>query len=295
MLNRAYLDIMAGAVLWGLIGVFVSAMSALGLSSMQIVALRMLTAAAAFLLYLAVTHRLHLLKFNPRDSIYFVGTGVFSLIFFNWCYFNAIEQSSLAVAAILLYTSPVWIMLLAALFLGERLTVNKLPPLLLTMLGCVLVTGIFGADTARISAKALLLGLGSGFGYALYSIFGKFALAKYHPLTVNAHTFIFGAVGSLPFLLAEGWHPAYCLPEAWAYSLGIGVFCCVVPYVLYTRGLNNAEASKAAILATIEPAVAALFSVFLYHDPLSLDKLCGILLIFAAAVLLNLPPKHQHT
>lgn len=291
MLNRAYLDIMAGAALWGMIGVFFNSLSALGLSPMQIVALRMISAALAFLLYLAATHRLHLLKFNPRDSIYFVGTGVFSLIFFNWCYFNTIEKSSLAVAAILLYTSPVWITLLAALFLGEKFTLNKLPPLLLTMLGCVLVTGIFGDNTARISPITMLLGLGSGFGYALYSIFGKFALAKYPPLTVNAHTFIFGAIGSLPFLLTEGWHPAYSLPQTWIYVMGIGIFCCVVPYVLYTRGLNNAEAGKAAVLATVEPAVAAMFSIFLYHEPLSVDKLCGILLIFAAVILLNLSPR----
>lgn len=291
MLNRAYLDIMAGAALWGLIGVFVNSLSALGLSPMQIVALRMISAAVAFLLYLAASGKLGLLKINPRDSIYFVGTGVFSLIFFNWCYFNAMEQASLAVAAILLYTSPVWITILAAIFLKERFTAKKLPPLLLTMAGCVLVTGIFGAADTHISPIALLLGLGSGFGYALYSIFGKFALAKYPPLTVNAHTFIFGAVGSLPFLLAGGWQPAYAMPECWAYTIGIGLFCCVVPYVLYTRGLNNAEAGKAAVLATVEPAVAALVSVFLYQEPLSADKLCGILLIFAAAVMLNLPEK----
>lgn len=295
MLNRAYLDIMAAAALWGLIGVFFNSLSALGLSPMQIVALRMLMAAAAFTLYLAATGQLSLLKINPKDSFYFVGTGVFSLIFFNWCYFNAINRSSLAVAAILLYTSPIWITLLAALFLGEKLTLKKLPPLLLTMAGCILVTGIFGAANARISPIAVLLGLGSGFGYALYSIFGKFALAKYPPLTVNAHTFIFGAAGSVPFILAEGWHPAYALPQTWLYTLGIGVLCCVVPFVLYTRGLNRAEAGKAAVLATIEPAVAALFSVLLYHDPLSADKAAGILLIFAAAVMLNLAPKSQTT
>lgn len=291
MFNKAYADIMAGAALWGLIGVFVNRMSALGLSPMQIVGLRMLSAALAFLLYLAGTGNLAMLKFAPRDAIYFVGTGIFSLIFFNWCYFNAMQQASLAVAAILLYTSPVWITLLAAIFLKEKFTLQKLPPLALTMAGCVLVTGVFGAADTHISPPALLFGLGSGFGYALYSIFGKFALAKYHPLTVNAHTFIFGAVGSLPFLLADGWHPAYALPQTWGYALGIGVVCCVLPYVLYTRGLKNAEAGKAGILATVEPAVAALISVFFFHEALSMDKFCGILLIFAATVLLNLPEK----
>lgn len=291
MLNRCYLEVIAGAALWGAIGVFFNALSALGLAPMQIVALRVGSAAAAFVLYLAATRRLNLLKIAPRDAIYFVGTGIFSLIFFNWCYFNAISRSSLAVAAILLYTSPIWIMLLAALFFRERLTPQKLLALALTLLGCALVVGLLGASNGRVSPAAVALGLGSGFGYALYSIFGKFALAKYDPLTVSAHTFIFAAAGALPFALAGGAHPAYALPQTWLYTLGIGVLCCVLPFVLYTRGLQGIETGKAAILATVEPAVAALFSVALYHEPLSADKLAGILLILAAIVLLNVPAR----
>lgn len=293
MFNPCCLYIVCGAALWGAIGVFFRALSALGLSPLQIVALRVGSAAVFFCLYLAITGRAGLLKIAPKDCVYFIGTGILSLIFFNWCYFNAISASSLAVAAILLYTSPVWVMLLAVPLFGERLTPKKLLAIGLTTMGCALVVGLIGESAGRISLKAVLLGLGSGLGYALYSIFGKFALAKYPPLTVTAHTFIFASLGALPLSLAEGWHSAYLLPQTWLYTLGIGVLCCVLPFVLYTRGLSGVEAGLAAVLATVEPAVAALLSVLLYHEPLSFDKMLGILLIFAAIVLLSAPAKKQ--
>lgn len=287
-MSRGSLYIVAGAALWGMIGVFFNYLSALGLMPMQIVALRVGSAALAFTLYLVLSGRKNLLKIAPRDAIYFVGTGIFSLVFFNWCYFNTIELASLAVAAVLLYTSPVWIVLLAAVFFHEQLTPQKILAVLLTLLGTALIVGIFSAGGDKLSPLAVLLGLGSGFGYALYSIFGKFALAKYAPETVSAYTFIFATLGAVPLAAAYGRNPAYLLPETWLYTLGIGVLCCLLPFVLYTRGLEQVEAGKAAVLATVEPAVAALFSVMLYHEPLSAAKIGGMALIFLAILLLNL-------
>lgn len=68
----------------------------------------------------------------PRHWYYFFGSGVCSLVFFNWCYFSAISTSSMSVAAVLLYTSPVFVTLLSALFFRERITSHKVAALALT-------------------------------------------------------------------------------------------------------------------------------------------------------------------
>ena len=282
------LYIVAGAALWGAIGVFFNYLSALGLQPLQIVALRVGSAALAFMLYLVFSGRKDLLKIAPRDVVYFIGTGIFSLVFFYWCYFNTIKLASLAVAAVLLYTSPVWIVLLAAVFFHERLSPQKILAVLLTLLGTALIVGVFSDGGARLSPLAALLGLGAGFGYALYSIFGKFALSKYAPETVSAYTFIFATLGAVPLAASYGWTDVYLLPQTWLGTFGIGVVCCLLPFVLYTRGLKQVEAGKAAVLATVEPAVAALFSVALYHEPLGFAKISGMALVFAAILLLNL-------
>ena len=70
-------------------------------------------------------------------------------------------------------------------------------------------------------------------------------------------------------------------------GLGIGVLCCILPYLLYTEGLRYTEAGKAAILATVEPFVAALLGICLFHESVTFYKLLGMGAIFLAILLLN--------
>ena len=288
MQTKATWYIILAAALWGCIGVFLKLLTAAGLSSMEGVAVRSLVSAALYGLCLAVTDR-KALRIRPRHWYYFFGTGVCSLVFFNWCYFTTISQSSMSVAAVLLYTSPVFVAVMSALFLGEPLTLPKLEALLLTFAGCVLVTGLFPLGGQHISFGTILLGLGSGFGYALYSILGKVALAKYPPSTVTFYTFLFAAVFSLPL---SGLHRHLALLLDWRAAiggLGIGAVCCILPYLLYTSGLKYVEAGRAAILATVEPFVAALLGILVYHETATPYKLLGMGAIFCAIVLLNRP------
>jgi len=288
MEKKSTLSILAAAALWGCIGLFLKLLTAAGLSAMEGVALRSLVSALLYGLFLALTDRASL-SVNPRHWYYFFGTGVCSLVFFNWCYFNAISLSSLSVAAVLLYTSPVFVTFLSALCFGEKITPLKLGALALTFAGCVLVTGLFPLGGQRVSTATILFGLGAGFGYALYSILGKFALRKYPSSTVTFYTFLFAALFSLPL---SGLHRDLVLLLDWRAivgGLGIGVLCCILPYLLYTEGLNHVEAGKAAILATAEPFVAAILGICVFHESLTSFKLLGMAAIFGAILLLNRP------
>ena len=192
--RKATLAIIAAGALWGCISLFLRPLSALGLSSLQIVAIR---CGLAFLLmagWLAARSP-HLLRITPRDVPVLLGTGLVSLLLFSWCYFGAIQASGVAVAVVLLYTSPVFILLLSAVLFHEPLTRRKLLALALTAAGCVLVTGLLSSGE-RIGLRALLLGLGSGLFYALYSIFGRIALRTLDTMTITAYTFLFAALGA---------------------------------------------------------------------------------------------------
>ena len=286
MQKKAYIFILMAAALWGCLGVFLNLLTAAGLTSMQSVAVRTGTATVLYFLYLWVTDR-GALNIHLRDCHYFIGTGVLSLVFFNWCYFNTIQLSSLSVAAVLLYTSPAFVMLLSALLFHEPVTRRKLTALLLTFLGCTLVTGLLPLGGGGLSPKTLLFGLGAGFGYALYTIFSKFALTKYSPGTVSFYTFLFATLAALPLsgLLGElhlllSWNGVMG-------SLGMGIFGCILPYVFYTEGLRHAEAGKAAILATAEPFVAALLGIVFFHEVLTPFKLLGMAAILFSIILLN--------
>ena len=292
MEKRSSLLIMLAAALWGGIGVFFKQLSALGFTSMQVVAIRVLTAAITLGIVVLLVDR-RLFKIRLKDIWCFIGTGMISLAFFNWCYFTAIDKMSLAVAAILLYTSPIFVMLFSLVLFGEKLSQRKIIALILTFLGCIFVTDWLNGG-GNITLSGVVIGIGAGVGYALYSIFGRFALNKgYDSMTISLYTFIFAALGTVPLsgLLQMGpmlWQPETLLPAA-----GIGILCCVFPFLLYTKGLAGVENGKAAILATVEPAVACLISFGWLNEAVTLGKLSGIMLIFCSVLLLNCQSKAQ--
>ena len=279
--------ILAGCF-WGSMGIFVRRLGTYGFDSIQIVSIRVTLAALIFALILLVKDRSGF-KISLRDIPLFLGLGFGSILFFTICYFKAITMMSLSTAAILLYTSPIWIMLMSVLFFKEKLTKKKLIALATAFTGCVLVSGISGEG---ISPLGLLIGLGSGIGYGLYSILGTIALRKYSPFTVTTYTFMFAAIGSwvvcrpsdvftkfsnasdLPFLIL------FCGPTA--------LITAVIPFLAYTLGLRNIEASKAGIIATIEPMVATLIGVVAFSEPLTVLSAFGMIMILAAVIILNI-------
>ena len=285
MKNSAALSIAGAGTLWGLIGLFVNFLAAKGFAPLQITTLRVTTA----LLFTAlIIWRTDIRQFfiRPKDWWMFFGNGVIGLVFFNWCYFNAIAGGSLAIAALLLYTAPVFVMLISVILFHEKLTKEKLVALVITFIGCGCITGAF-AGSLSVSRDTFLYGLTSGFGYALYSIFGKPATKKYSALTVSLWCFLFAAAFTLPLSGLTGKTDLFSDTTVWGGILGIGLISCVFPNILYMRGLQQLEAGHAAILATIEPVVAAIVSFLFLGENFTWQKLLGIVLILAAVPILN--------
>ena len=256
---------------------------------MQIVALRAMASASCITLVM-LWKGLGQLRIDWRDCWMFVGTGIFSLVFFNFCYFNCIQSSSLAVAALLLYTAPAFVMLMSLLLFGESFTAKKALALVCTFIGCGCVTGAFEGGL-KLTLSGLFYGLGSGFGYALYSIFGKYAVQKYSSLTITAYTFYFALIAAVPLAGFDGAALAKIDLLTIEGSLGLGLVCAVIPYLLYTKGLEKVEPGQASILATIEPFVAAAVGMLCFAEPMTMSKAIGMLLIFCSIVILNIREK----
>lgn len=285
MLQSAYISIISGASLWGLIALFFKFLTACGFSPLQIVALRVLFAAV---LMTAVIFKIDpkLLKIRWRDSWLFIGTGIFSLVFFNYCYFRSIESSSISIAVLLLYTAPVFVMLLSIFLFHEKFTRCKMLALLSTFCGCTFITGIFSSKMT-LTLEAFGFGLASGIGYTLYSIFSKLALRRYNTLTITAYTFYFAAIAALP--MAEPLQLFTLLADLRALigAIAIALICTVAPYLLYTHGLQDVDAGQASILATLEPLVAAAIGIFIFGESLTTAKILGMILILSSIFILN--------
>ena len=285
--------VIGAGVLWGIISLFIRGLSAAGFDPMQISLIRMATAAPIFLLTALILGRD--LRVKPRDLWMFAGTGIVSIVLFNVCYFHTMIKSEASVAVVLLYTSPVFIMLLSAVIFREKITGRKILALVMTFAGCVLVAGLLGGSYT-LSPPVILLGLGSGLFYGLYTIFGSVALRRYDTRTVTAYTFLFATVGSLPLCRpAEGVRALAAHPAALLWCLGMALVSTMAPYLLYTWGLSRMSNGRAAILVTVEPLVGALLGILAYHEPANPAKLLGMALIFGAVILLNLSGEREET
>ncbi|MDG5789205.1 EamA family transporter [Evansella sp. AB-P1] len=284
----AFLFIIIGAALWGTIGLFVQRLYEFGFSPIEVVTLRVSIAFIALFAFVLVTNRQTLL-IKIKDIPIFLGTGIGSIVFFNWAYFTAIQEMNLSIAAVLLYTGPAFVTVLSRIIFKESLTPQKFLALTGTFVGCILVIGLFPLNLGQFSSNGILFGLGSGFGYALYSIFGKIALNKnYSSLTTTTYTFLFASLSLLPTsgLITKG--SVFWSVDAVLYSVSLGIIPTVLAYLLYTRGLQLVESSKASIATTIEPVVAALIGVFIFQDVLTPWQLIGMLLILSAVLFIHM-------
>lgn len=279
--------VIAAGCMWGSMGLWVRRFDGAGLGSLQILALRVAVAVIVMGIFLSIYNR-KLLRIKWKDLWCFLGSGICSIVFFGYCYNRTIVLTSLSVAAILLYTAPAMVTVMSFFLFKEALTKRKVFALLLAFCGCVLVTGVLEGAGA-VSALGILTGLGSGFGYALYSIFGRFALDKgYHPVTVTFYTFACAFAGVL--VLAD-WTPVIAFAAGNAgnllYCFAYGIVTTVAPYLLYTSGLNYIEPGTASVMATVEPMVATLLGILIFHEKMTLMSGLGVLLVLAALVVLG--------
>lgn len=285
-MNKHLIAILAAGGLWGLMGLFSRKMLEIGFDAPGTLIIRCALACLFFGLTILVADK-KLFKIKLRDLWCFLGGGICSLLFFTYCYIQAISLTSLSTAAILLYTAPSMVMIMSLIIFREKLTANKIAAVILAFIGCCLVSGIGGASD--ISAAGIAYGLCSGFGYALYSIFARLALNKgYDSRTVNFYTTLIAVIGAILI-----WGPAEPVKLMFSsgttalWCVGTGLITCYLPYLLYTYGLSAVEAGKASVMASVEPVVATITGVFIFNERLSTLGAGGILLVLGAIVILN--------
>ncbi len=283
--KTATISILLAGSLWGMIGLFSRSLSQ-EFSSLQITFLRCFIVTGILLTYISFFHSSKL-KVCVKDLWLFFGTGICSIAFFNLCYFKSIQENTLSIAAILLYTGPAFVVIMSFVFFHEKISRKKGSAVILSFVGALFTVGVFSAHS-KIGSFGLLIGLGSGFGYALYSIFGRIALKKYHWMTVTLYTFLFATIFLL--FLSEPLKIVKVLNQNATMVflvIALGFFSTLLPFLLYTYGLRHMEAGKAALLTFIEPVAATLIGVIVFQELFTWYNAIGIVLVVLSLVIMN--------
>ena len=272
--------------MWGVMGVFVRYLSALGLGSMEIGQIRITVACVAVGIYLIIWHR-EKFSIRLRDLWCFVGSGVGSIMMFCYIFFMSMQYLPLSVASILCYTAPVFVTLLSALMFKEKITKRTILALTLALAGCALVSGI--GSGGNLSSFGVFLGVLSGFIFALYSLFSRFAINRgYSAWTITFYSFLLCALVGAFFCDWDSISVVIAEPTHWPWALGLGIISGFAPYVLYSLSLECLKGSVASVLITVDPVVATIVSVVLFREPFGFAAVIGIVLVLSAVILLSM-------
>ena len=279
-----YLYVILAAACWGVIGLFNRILGELGVDVLQRVTIRNFGALLVLTAVFAVIRR-DVFRVKLRHLPLFLGSGIVSVLGLSIVYFQCQMECSLAVAGILLYLAPSFVVLMSAALWKAPITRRKVAALVLALVGCGLVSGLVGGEVTA-SPRGLLLGVASGFCYATYTIFSHYALRHYDSLTMTYWTFVFAGLGSLAFWDTAAITAALADGRGIAGALGLAVIATALPYLLYTKGLEGVESGKASIIANVEPVVGALVGVFVFGETLSLWVILGIVCVLGGVLLL---------
>ena len=279
--------VLLAGILWGSLGIFIRRLSAAGFTSLQIVFARVLFGALLLIFYALFKDR-QLLKLRVKDLWCFVGSGITGFAFFNYCYFTTMQYASLCVAAVLLYTAPIIVMVLSALLFHEKITRKKLFALLLAFGGCICAVGLLSGDVL-LTVPGLFIGLGAGLGYALVTVFTRYALNRgYTSITIVIYTLLFAAAAV--FCMTDV-RPVfqYCANIRNLLFLILFILTgTIAPNMLYTWGMSRMDNDTASIIVSIEPIAATVIGVIAFGEQLSADTILGIGLMTVALIVLNL-------
>ncbi len=212
--------------------------------------------------------------------------------------FNAGLQFTQATrGALMLATMPVWSMLLARWFIGERLGARRTVGVGLSLCGVLIAVSERGLNL-ETEGRALLgdaLVLLTAFLGALYGVLAKRALHHQHPLTVVSYAMLIGTLFLLPIALWEG-----ILEEFGQLSsslalivLFLGIPGGAVAFGMWTAALARLSPTQVAVYVNLNPIVAAMLGVLLLSERVTLVFLLSFATVTAGVGLVNWPERER--
>src|SRR5215213_9664256 len=284
------LAVAAAASIWGTLGLFAKILYAQGVSFEALVAVRACVGWLAVLLFLLMMRGAGTLRVARGDLALLAPLGLVGIGLFYLLYFYTVRESTVGTAAILLYSAPAFVVILAWLFLKEPLNAAKVCAVVLTLCGISLVAGAYDPANLDVSPVVLLTGLLSGLTYGLYAVLGKPIARHLSPAVILSYALAFGSallfLAALPTLDTLAGLPA----ASYAILLMLAAVHTALGFALYTFGISRLGAGRAAIFATVEPVVAGVLGVALLQEDLTALKVLGGLLVVGGAMLAQVTP-----
>lgn len=281
--------LMAG-IGFGFLGIFGRFAFRNGMSVGELLTLRFLTASVLLALGLLL-FKPQLLKLSLRQVLISSALGICGYAFFSTLYFKAIEGVSVPLAALLLFTFPIFVNLGAHFVLKERMTKKQILSLLLACLGLGIL--LWGPLVVN-SNEAVFYGLGSAVVYAIYVLVSGRSQRNVPPLSSSLYVMSAAAITLFLFHRPDLNRIAALNINQITSIVGLAIFSTIGPLTFFLAGLQRLSSSQASILVMVEPVVAAFAAGILLGETLSKLQLVGAGVVIFALVLSALD-KNKHS
>jgi len=232
------------------------------------------------------------LKLPRADLIQCVLLGTLGVAVSNYFYYVAIQRTNVAIAIIVQYTAPVWVLLYVVARGQQKLSLQKIAAVVLAVAGIVLVIGIIGGKARtplRLDSYGFIAALLASFSFAFYNVAGHSVLARYDRWLVLLWTLISASVCWL--FLNPPWKVVaarYAAAE-WIFLFVFSMLSVLGPFSLYFHGLQYLEPTRAIIASCLEPVFSILLAAAFLGELLRPIQTLGIVLVLAAIVIVQRP------
>lgn len=278
--NRGRLQLIIASIAFGFLGVFGKIAYSAGMSVGELLTFRFSLAGLLLWAWFLLVHpswvKISWFQFFVSALLGILGYAVFSTL-----YFTSIEGVSISLAAMLLYTYPIWVTLISAVFKHEHISNQDWACLFTAILGLFIM--LWGQVTVT-NAYAILAGLGSAVTYAIYIVVSGRLQKRIRPLTSSLYVITFAA------LALNFWHQPHFpkileLTKNGGFAVvGIALVCTILPLTLVLAGLQKMKNSEAAILTMIEPITAILLGVFVWGERVTWTQFLGGAILIGAII-----------
>jgi drug/metabolite transporter (DMT)-like permease len=232
------------------------------------------------------------IKLPARDLAYCFLLGTLGVAVSNYFYYVAIQRTNVAIAIIVQYTAPVWVLFYVVARGQQKLSPQKVIAVALALAGIVLVIGIVGAPSAQrqslhLDSYGILAALLASFSFAFYNVAGHGILARHDRWRVLTWTLVASAAFWL--IVNPPWKilSAHYAPAQWIFLFAFSMLSVLGAFSLYFLGLQYLEPTRAIIASCLEPVFSILLAALLLGEVLRPIQTLGIIFVLAAIVIVQ--------
>jgi len=232
------------------------------------------------------------IKLPTPDLIQCLILGMLGVAASNYFYYVAIQKTSVAIAIVVQYTAPVWVLLYVVARGQQRLSLQKVAAVAVAITGIALTIGIVGGSSGaplRLESYGFIAALVASFSFAFYNVGGHRILARYDRWRVLIWTLasaaVFWLVVNPPWKV---WAEHYTAAQ-WGFLFVFSMISVLGSFSLYFLGLQHLEPTRAIIASCLEPVFSILLAAALLGEGVRPIQTLGIVLVLSAIVIVQLP------